>query len=40
MVAGNDVYIYHVSNGSTDQLTSTGVTNTIYNGIPDWVYEG
>lgn len=39
-VFGNDIYIRDILNGGEDvQITSDGVIDTIYNGIPDWVYE-
>lgn len=36
---GNNLYIYHIGNGQTDQVTADGKKNSIINGITDWVYE-
>lgn len=39
----NDIYLRPSAREQTLQeyrLTSTGRPGTIYNGVPDWVYEG
>lgn len=38
-VRNNDVYIHRAS-GEETQLTFDGIDGIIYNGVPDWVYEG
>lgn len=38
-VRSNNVFI-HRSSGVETQLTDDGVDGVIYNGVPDWVYEG
>ena len=37
----NNIYIKDIDDlsKSDEQITNDGVTDTIYNGIPDWVYE-
>ncbi len=35
----NNVYIHRAS-GEESQLTYDGIDGVIYNGVPDWVYEG
>jgi len=35
----NNLYIKDLTNGSVTQVTSDGATNSIINGITDWVYE-
>lgn len=36
-----DLYIYNATSGEmVAELTSDGARNSVYNGIPDWVYEG
>ena len=41
-VKDNDVYYRRdaTSTGPDFRITSTGEENIIFNGIPDWVYEG
>ena len=39
-VRGNDLYYAKTPNGASQQLTFDGTQNVIYNGVPDWVYEG
>ena len=37
----NDIYFRGVPNASTDvRLTKDGERDTVFNGVPDWVYEG
>ena len=36
----NNVFIYDVLSGSSSTVTTDGQVNLLYNGIPDWVYEG
>lgn len=38
-VAGNNLYNYEISSGTTTQLTSDGKQNVLINGTTDWVYE-
>lgn len=38
-VRSNNVFIHRAS-GVETQLTNDGVDGVIYNGVPDWVYEG
>lgn len=35
----NNLYVKNLSDGTTQQITSDGVKNSIINGITDWVYE-
>ena len=39
-VLGNNLYLYSVATGELVTITTDGAKNLIYNGIPDWVYEG
>ena len=40
-VFDNNIYIRPViTSPEVVKITSTGSNNVIYNGIPDWVYEG
>lgn len=40
IVAANDIYIRQSPSDEEDhRLTFTGEENTIYNGVPDWLYE-
>lgn len=37
----NNIYYRPEAEMAVDyQITDTGVVGTIYNGVPDWVYEG
>ena len=36
----NDIYYKTSPKGQEIRLTRTGRPGTIYNGVPDWVYEG
>lgn len=38
----NDVYIFVISNNRRFRVTNDGDSSgeTIFNGVPDWVYEG
>lgn len=36
----NNIYYQASMNEAPRQITTSGVINVIYNGIPDWVYEG
>ncbi|XP_069472422.1 prolyl endopeptidase FAP [Ambystoma mexicanum] len=38
-VLGNNIYLKHGSEEPAIQVTRNGRDNTIFNGIPDWVYE-
>ncbi|XP_014213445.1 venom dipeptidyl peptidase 4 [Copidosoma floridanum] len=38
-VLKNDIYHYQAKLGETRRLTFDGKSQTLYNGIPDWVYE-
>jgi dipeptidyl-peptidase-4 len=35
----NNIYIWYLENGQTDQVTFDGKINHIINGVTDWVYE-
>ena len=35
-----DLYLFNVEREKLVTVTTDGAENTIYNGIPDWVYEG
>lgn len=37
-VLGNNIFMYDVKSGETNQITSDGGAD-VFNGIPDWVYE-
>lgn len=37
---GNNIYLYSIQSNSSEQHTTNGEENKVYNGIPDWVYEG
>lgn len=39
-VVGNDIYYRPEATAPSVRITNTGVQDTIYNGVPDWVYEG
>lgn len=37
----NDIYLRPSPSASVEyQITKTGIPGVIYNGVPDWVYEG
>lgn len=36
----NNIYYQSSLTSTPQQVTSSGQLNVIYNGIPDWVYEG
>ena len=37
----NNIYIRPlITSPEVVKITSTGINNVVYNGIPDWVYEG
>ena len=40
LVENNDIYVKYEMNHSEVRITSTGVPGIIYNGIPDWLYQG
>ncbi len=35
----NNLYVYDIASGATQQVTTDGKKNSIINGITDWVYE-
>ena len=37
---GFDVYVYNVTSEELVTVTTDGRENEVYNGIPDWMYEG
>ena len=37
---GFDVYVYNVTSEELVPITTDGRENEVYNGIPDWMYEG
>ena len=39
-VKGYNIFFYDVSSNSSQQHTFNGEEDKMYNGIPDWVYEG
>ncbi|KAK3930969.1 Venom dipeptidyl peptidase 4 [Frankliniella fusca] len=39
VVFGNDIYYAKDAESPLQRVTATGVHDTIYNGVPDWVYE-
>ncbi len=39
-VKDNDIYVKYEANHTELQITNTGVPGLIYNGIPDWLYQG
>lgn len=40
-VKDNDIYYRPFANASQNhRITNTGVFGVVYNGVPDWVYEG
>ncbi|MBT9187453.1 S9 family peptidase [Zobellia russellii] len=38
-VAKNNLYLFDLASGTTEQLTTDGQKNSVINGITDWVYE-
>lgn len=41
MVVENDIYLRQSPSSEEDyRLTFTGEENTLYNGVPDWLYQG
>ncbi len=38
-VKENNIYIFNIDSGDTQQITSDGSKGTIINGVTDWVYE-
>ena len=36
----NDIYYLPKVTGDAIRLTYTGSEHTVFNGVPDWVYEG
>lgn len=41
MIFENDIYLRQSPTDETDvRLTFTGQPETVYNGIPDWLYQG
>ena len=41
LVAENDIYVRLSPDGGQDfRLTDSGRPGTIYNGVPDWLYQG
>ncbi|WP_411028882.1 S9 family peptidase [Spongiimicrobium sp. 3-5] len=35
----NNLYVFDIGNGTTNQITTDGKKNSIINGVTDWVYE-
>ena len=35
-----DLHVYNITSDELVSVTSDGVRNIVYNGIPDWAYEG
>lgn len=40
LVENNDIYVKYEINHQEVRITKTGVPGIIYNGIPDWLYQG
>lgn len=41
IVADNDIYLRQSPTDEEDiRITNTGYENYIYNGVPDWLYQG
>lgn len=41
IVADNDIYLRQSPTEEEDiRITNTGYENYIYNGVPDWLYQG
>lgn len=41
IVADNDIYLRQSPADEEDlRITNTGYQNLIYNGVPDWLYQG
>ena len=40
VVNNNVYYLEDIDGDEYEQLTSDGETDVIFNGIPDWLYEG
>ncbi len=38
-VSENNLYLFNVASGATEQITTDGEKNKIINGVTDWVYE-
>ncbi|MDO6817652.1 S9 family peptidase [Zobellia sp. 1_MG-2023] len=38
-VAKNNLYLFDLASGTTEQLTTDGQKNSVINGVTDWVYE-
>ncbi len=38
-VAENNLYVFDIATGNTEQITTDGVLNSVINGVTDWVYE-
>lgn len=39
-VKDNDIYVKFEGSSSHLRLTDSGVPGLVYNGIPDWLYQG
>lgn len=39
-VYNNNIYLMNLGKQEFSKLTRTGVPGIVYNGVPDWVYEG
>jgi len=41
IVIGNDVFLLeNVQNRKYRRVTSDGIADVVFNGVPDWLYEG
>ena len=40
LVIDNDLFIYNVASKNMVQVTADGEDPTLFNGVPDWLYEG
>lgn len=41
IIFDNDIYLRHSPSEDNDtRLTFTGKPDTVYNGLPDWLYQG
>lgn len=40
LVENNDIYVKYETNHQEVRITETGIPGIIYNGVPDWLYQG
>lgn len=39
-VKDNDIFVKYETNHEEFRITETGIPGLVYNGIPDWLYQG